>query len=80
MIQNIDLTVRKQVASVGCYLYQDDKNGNRYFTKEAFLGSQSNEWQECTEEEKLAWEEAHRPKPSKNTPPLPEDVQEAEVV
>lgn len=80
MIQNIDLTVRKQVASDGCFLYQDDIQGNRFFTKQAFLGSKSKEWLECTESEKLAWEEAHKPKPSKDAPPLPEDVQEAELV
>lgn len=54
------------------WLYQD-RGEDRYFTTFVHLGKEEPKWAECTEEEKLAWEEAHKPEPE----PLPEESQEA---
>lgn len=51
------------------WLYQD-RGEDRYFTTFVHLGKEEPMWAECTEAEKLAWEEAHKP----------EEPQEAEVV
>lgn len=42
------------------WLYQDE-GGDRYFTTFVHLGKEEPKWAECTEAEKLAWEEAHKP-------------------
>lgn len=41
------------------WLYQDQEDGSRIFTDYVILGKEAEPWQECTNEEKLAWEEAH---------------------
>ena len=51
------------------WLYQD-RGEDRYFTTFVHLGKEEPMWAECTEAEKFAWEEAHKP----------EEPQEAEVV
>ena len=33
----------------------------RNFVKSVYLGNNAEPWSECTNEEKLAWEEAHKP-------------------
>lgn len=43
------------------WLYQDQEENTRVFSKFIFLGVNASEWLECTNEEKLAWEEAHKP-------------------
>lgn len=55
------------------WLYQD-RGEDRYFTTFVHLGKEEPKWAECTNKEKLTWEEAHKPEP------LPEEVEEAEVV
>ena len=52
------------------WLYQDRGENDRYFTTFVYLGKNEPEWTECTNAEKLAWEEAHKP----------EEPIEAEVV
>ena len=42
------------------WLYQEE-NDNRLFLKFVCLPDKADEWAECTNEEKLAWEEAHKP-------------------
>ena len=44
------------------WLYQDRGENDRYFTKLVYLGHNAEEWPECTDEEKTAWEEEHKPK------------------
>ena len=38
------------------WLYQDRGENDRYFTTFVHLGKEEPKWQECTNEEKLAWE------------------------
>lgn len=42
------------------WIYQD-REEDRYFTTFVHLGKEEPEWAECTNEEKLEWEEAHKP-------------------
>lgn len=54
---------RVEYADDGKWLYQDDDHGNRYFTDVVYLGIDTEPWVECTNEEKEAWEEEHKPEP-----------------
>lgn len=56
MIENI--LIRKQTPSVeGKFLYRFDENSNRYYVSTCvYLGKADTEWDECTEEQKLAFE------------------------
>ena len=45
------------------WLYEDRGENDRYFTKLVYLGHNAPEWPECTDAEKIAWEEAHKPQP-----------------
>lgn len=55
MIENI--LIRKQTPTEGKYLYRFDENTNRYFISQcAYLGKADTEWDECTEDEKIAFE------------------------
>lgn len=49
------------------WLFRDTSEDNRLFKKKVYLGKNDTEWDECTNEEKLAWEAAH---------PIEEPVQE----
>lgn len=60
MIEEKQVTIRKQIAEEGNWLYQDQPQDVRVFSKEVYLGAEGTEWQECTDAEKLAWEEAHK--------------------
>ena len=42
------------------WLYIEDNNGRQFF-KEAYLADAQTEYPECTDAEKQAWEEAHKP-------------------
>ena len=44
------------------WLYQDRGEDNRYFTTFVILGKHEPEWAQCTDAEKVAWEEEHKPK------------------
>lgn len=74
MIEETQVTIRKQTAADGMWLYQDSSN-DRIFAKSVYLGKNADPWVECTDADKQAWEEEHRPEPT----PEPE-VQEAEVI
>lgn len=69
MIETI--TMRRQTPSVeGNWLYKDQMN-ERIFSKEIYLPDGTEPWAECTDEEKIKWEEEH-PQPE---PPEPEEQQ-----
>lgn len=78
MVQEVTITLKKQTAEEGCWLYKDLAAGTRYFTKEASLGVNDKEWDECTDKEKEQWE-LNASKPSPDAPPLPEDVLEEDI-
>lgn len=67
MVENITLTLRKQTASEGCWLWKDpsDETMPRIFKEYVLLGKNEPEWPECTNEEKeryeLEWQVAHNP-------------------
>ena len=72
MIEEKQVTLRRQTATEGSWLYQDDVQGNRVFAKSAMLGVYADPWLECSDADKQAWEEQHKPaKP---------EIQEAEVI
>lgn len=41
------------------WLYRDLSVDNRVFSKIVYLGKNDTEWDECTNEDKEAWEAAH---------------------
>lgn len=55
--------MKTQTAQDGNWLYQDQGENYRYFTKEIYLPDDAELWAECTNEEKEAWEEEHKPEP-----------------
>lgn len=42
------------------WLYEDRESNDRYFTTFVYLGKEEAEWAECTNQDKLAWEEEHK--------------------
>lgn len=55
MIENI--LIRKQTPTDGKYLYRFYENSNRYYVSTCvYLGKSDTEWDECTEDEKIAFE------------------------
>ena len=57
MIQEITLTKRVQTPTPpNEWLYQDQGENFRYFTKKVLLGAGAEPWHECTEEDKAAYE------------------------
>ena len=72
--------MKKQVVSEPSrWLYQDTEAG-RNFCKTLYMPDGVEEWQECTDEEKTAWERANRPEePEREAAPNQiEDVQPIE--
>lgn len=60
MIEQI--IIRKQTPTEGKYLYRLDEDSNTYtISTQVFLGKNDTEWDECTEEQKIAFE-AHNAK------------------
>lgn len=55
--------MKTQTAQEGNWLYQDQSEYYRYFTKEVYLPDNAELWAECTNEEKEAWDEEHKPEP-----------------
>ena len=43
------------------WLYEENEIGNRNFIREIILGVDAQPWQECTDAEKVKWEEEHKP-------------------
>lgn len=65
MIKEITLTKRVQTpAPPNEWCYQDQGENFRYFTKRVLLGRDAELWAECTDADKQAWEEEHRPEPT----------------
>ncbi len=58
--------MKTQTAQEGNWLYQDQSEDYRYFTKEVYLPDDAGLWPECTNEEKEAWEEEHKPVDQEN--------------
>lgn len=42
------------------WLFRDLAEDNRVFSKVVYLGKNDTEWDECTDAEKLQWEEEHK--------------------
>lgn len=60
--------LREQTPSAGFdWLYRDFEENNRVFSKLVYLGVNDTPWLECTNEEKEAWEEEHKPEPEPET-------------
>ena len=58
MIQEITLTKRVQTPTPpNEWCYQDQGENFRYFTKKVILGANAEPWAECTESDRLAYEE-----------------------
>ena len=74
MIQEITLTKRVQTPTPpNEWCYQDQGENYRYFTKRVLLGHDAEPWLQCTDADRQAWEDEHRPEPI-------DEVQEAEIV
>lgn len=57
MIQEITLTKRVQTPTPpNEWLYQDQGENFRYFTKKVLLGAEAEPWAECSESDRLAYE------------------------
>ena len=67
MIQEITLTKRVQTPTPpNEWLYQDQGENFRYFTKKVLLGEGAEPWHDCTEADRLAYEaewNAQHPEP-----------------
>ena len=60
MIEQI--IIRKQTPTEGKYLYRLDEQSNTYtISTQVYLGKNDTEWDECNEEQKIAFE-AHNAK------------------
>ena len=53
--------MKTQTAKDGNWLYQDQSENYRYFTKEIYLPDDAELWSECTQAEREQWEEEHKP-------------------
>ena len=51
------------------WLFRDSSEDNRLFKKKVYLGKNDTEWDECTNEEKEAWEAEH---------PVPEPTEQVQ--
>lgn len=64
MIKETNVILRKQTPTTpNEWLYLssiEDGKESRNFVASVYLGANAEPWQECTNEEKLAWEEAHK--------------------
>lgn len=59
MVENI--LIRKQTPSEGKWLYRLDENSNIYtISKQVYLGKNDTEWDECSEEQKSAFDEHNK--------------------
>ena len=55
--------IREQTPDVGFdWLYEEQSDGTRNFARRVLLGIHAVEWQQCTDEEKTAYEEEQRKK------------------
>lgn len=71
--------MKKQVVSEPSkWLYQDTEQG-RNFCKTLYMPDGVEDWSECTDEEKTAWERAHRPQEPEREA-APNQIEDVEVV
>ena len=55
--------MKKQKAKDGNWLYEDQLDGSRFYrNNEIYLPDNVEFWHECTDAEKVEWEETHKPK------------------
>lgn len=78
-IETVEL--RNQLADEGNWLYREQEDGFRYFTKKVLLGRDAAPWPECTDAERLAWQQAWdeshpEPEPEQETETIQEVVEE----
>ena len=55
------------------WLYQDRGENERYFTTFVYLGAHEPEWAQCTDADKKAWEEEHKPEEPEDVEPINEE-------
>lgn len=79
-IETVEL--RNQLADEGNWLYREQEDGFRYFTKKVLLGRDAAPWPECTDAERIAWQQAwdesHHAEAEEPTDPTPESEQPEE--
>ena len=59
------------------WLFEDRADDDRYFTTVVYRPEGTDPWLECTDADKQAWEDEHRPEP---TPDHEPEIQEAEII
>jgi hypothetical protein len=52
--------IKQEPKIKGNWLFHDEPNGSRLFSDYILIEEGYQLWLECTNEEKLAWEEAHK--------------------
>ena len=57
----------------GNWLYEDRGENDRYFTTIVALAEGAQPWPECTDSEKISWEEEHHPQPEPEVEPANEE-------
>ena len=73
MIQEINVKLRKQTPTPPNEWLYEEVGDERHFAKEVCLGKNAEPWPECTDEEKVQWEEEHKepePTPEPTTQPV----------
>ena len=55
------------------WLFEDRADDDRYFTTVVYRPEGTDQWLECTDADKQAWEDEHRPEPEP-------EIQEAEII
>jgi len=73
MIEELSVVLRKQTPTPpNEWLYQDYTEEDvvkRDFKPFVYLGKNAEPWAECTNEEKVQWEEEHKPEPEPEPSP-----------
>jgi hypothetical protein len=55
-----ELTIRKQTPTAPNEWLYEEVEGKSNFVKSVYLGKHAEPWAECTNEEKVQWEKAHK--------------------
>ena len=72
-----EFTTRVQTPDEGFdWLYKDQEGEPRMFRHEVGLPPEAEPWGQCTDAEKQAWEEEHKPEPEPSPEPEPEVTNE----
>lgn len=53
--------IKQEPKIKGNWLFHDEPDGSRLFSDYILIEEDNQLWLECTNDEKLAWEEAHKP-------------------